>query len=122
MSGGVGDGGPAIRASLHYPESLATDQEGNLYFVEGDAARVRRIDASGIISTYAGTGQAGFGGDDGPANKAMLKKPWGLALDSEGNLYISEIYNNRIRRVDVKTHTITTVAGNGKPDRFDTLM
>jgi photosystem II stability/assembly factor-like uncharacterized protein/sugar lactone lactonase YvrE len=118
----IGDGGPAVKASLDYPDSMAVDRKGNLYFVEGGAARVRRIDAAGVISTYAGTGQAGFNGDGGPATQAMLSNPSGLALDSDGNLYISDFVNNRVRRVDVKTQVISTVAGNGKPERLDVEM
>jgi len=117
-----GDGGPAIQASLDYPSSMALDREGNLFFVEGATDRVRRIDAHGIITTYAGTGQKGYSGDEGPATKATLNNPAGLAVDSEGALYISEYVNNRIRRVDPMTHIITTVAGNGTPKRIDVVM
>ncbi len=117
-----GDGGPAIHASLSYPEHLSADREGNLFFVEGGEDRVRRIDASGMISTYAGTAKAGFGGDGHRADKAMLNNPSGLALDSDGNLYISEFVNNRIRRVDAKTYKISTIAGDGGPERIDVVM
>jgi photosystem II stability/assembly factor-like uncharacterized protein len=116
-----GDGGPAIQASLNYPGSMALDSAGNLFFVEGATDRVRRIDAHGIITTYAGTGQ-GYSGDGGPATKATLNNPAGLAVDSEGALYISEYVNNRIRRVDPMTHIITTIAGNGTPRRIDVVM
>jgi len=112
-----GDGGLAIHAAVIFPSSMAVDGAGNVFLAEGGADRVRRIDARGIITTYAGTGKKGFSGDGGPAEKATLNNPAGVAVDSEGNLYISEYVNNRIRRVDALTHVITTVAGNGKPIR-----
>jgi photosystem II stability/assembly factor-like uncharacterized protein len=115
-----GDDGPALFAKLHWPESLVIDNKKNLFFIEGN--RVRRIDSNGTISTYAGTGEPGFSGDDGPAEKAMLNNPSGLALDEHGNLYIAEYVNNRIRRVDAVTHAIITVAGNGLPHRMDVIM
>jgi photosystem II stability/assembly factor-like uncharacterized protein/sugar lactone lactonase YvrE len=115
-----GDDGAALFAKLHWPESLVMDSKNNLFFIDGN--RVRRIDSSGTISTYAGTGEPGFSGDDGPAEKAKLNNPSGLALDEHGNLYIAEFVNNRIRRVDAATHTITTVAGNGLPHRVDVIM
>jgi photosystem II stability/assembly factor-like uncharacterized protein/sugar lactone lactonase YvrE len=117
-----GDGGLALRAAIEYPSSLAIDTTGNLFFVEGDGERVRRIDQNGVVTTYAGTGLAGFSGDGGPAEEAMLNDPSGLAVDGNGNLFISKFVNNRIRRVDAVTHVITTVAGNGEPHRVDILM
>ena len=115
-----GDGGDAREASLNYPSAMAIDHAGNLFVVEG--GRVRRIDGRGMITTYAGTGQPGFSGDGGQAEIATLNNPAGLAVDPDGNLYISEFVNNRIRRVDAVTHIITTVAGNGKPSRVDSVM
>jgi sugar lactone lactonase YvrE len=117
-----GDGGPAIAATLNYPSALVADKSGNLFFVEGATARVRRIDRLGVITTYAGTGEKGFSGDGGAATEARLNNPSGLAVDEAGNLYIADYVNNRIRRVDAQTHTITTVAGNGKPVRVDVIM
>ncbi|HTC95466.1 MAG TPA: YCF48-related protein [Terriglobales bacterium] len=117
-----GDGGPAVAAALNYPSSIAVDNKGNLFFAEGGTGRVRRIDKSGIITTYAGTGVKGFSGDGGPATEAMLDNPSGLAIDPVGNLYIADFVNNRIRRVDAVSHIITTVAGNGKPRRLDRVM
>jgi photosystem II stability/assembly factor-like uncharacterized protein/sugar lactone lactonase YvrE len=115
-----GDGGPATMASMNYPSSLAVDGRDNIYFVDGN--RIRRIDATGTITTYTGTGQAAFGGDGGPADKAMLNNPSGLAVGPDGNLFIAEYVNNRIRKVDAATHIITTVAGNGLPHRVHVLM
>jgi photosystem II stability/assembly factor-like uncharacterized protein/sugar lactone lactonase YvrE len=117
-----GDDGLAIKAALNYPSSIVLDGAGNLFFVEGATDRVRRIDGQGVIKTYAGTGQKGYSGDGGPADKATLNNPSGLAMDSNGTLYISEYVNNRIRRVDAVTHVITTVAGDGKPKRIDVVM
>jgi sugar lactone lactonase YvrE len=75
-----------------------------------------------MITIYAGTGGRGSGGDGGTADRALLNNPSGIALDQDGNLYISEFENNRIRRVDVRTHVITTVAGDGTPKRVDVQM
>jgi DNA-binding beta-propeller fold protein YncE len=95
----------------------------NVYFAEGALDTVRRLETgTNAISTYAGTGDQGFSGDNGPAMKARLANPSGLAVDAEGNLYISEFVNNRIRKVDAKTHTITTIAGNGLPHRVDVML
>jgi DNA-binding beta-propeller fold protein YncE len=89
------------------------DGAGNLYIVDTDNHRVRRVDAStGIITTVAGTGSAGFGGDGGPASAARLDEPRNVDLDSDGNLYIVDEGNDRIRKV-TPSGTITTVAGNG---------
>jgi sugar lactone lactonase YvrE len=117
-----GDGGPAISAALSFPSSIAVDDRGCLFIVEGGTDRVRRVDEQGMITTYAGTGHRGFSGDGGPADKATLNNPSGIAVDSDGNLYISEYVNNRIRRVDAVTHAITTIAGDGKPYRLDIEM
>jgi DNA-binding beta-propeller fold protein YncE len=96
------------------PSSLLFDPLGNLYFVDGEG-RVRRNDAkTQIIQTVAGSG-TGFSGDGGPAIQARLDSPSALALDSEGNLYIAEFGNHRVRRVDARTGVIQTVAGNGLP-------
>jgi len=115
--GSGGDGGPATSGILASPASLATDGSGNAFVGEGDNFRVRRVDAStGIITTVAGNGTSvlGFVGDGGPATSAGLATPIGLAVDSSGNLFISEEFiANRIRRVDADTGIITTVAGTG---------
>ncbi len=112
-----GDGGPATDAALAMPVGLAIDAAGNVYVAEALGNRVRRIDPDGIISTYAGTGEAGFAGDGGPAGDARLDftyeppGPWfgalALTIDAEGNLYIADTGNNRIRLVD-SSGTITT--------------
>jgi streptogramin lyase len=110
-----GDGGPATKAELFEPYEVRFDQAGNMFFVEMKNHLVRRVDAkTGIISTVAGTGQEGFSGDGGPATKATFRQPHSIALDNEGNIYIADILNHRIRRVDAKTGLIDTIAGNGE--------
>ena len=106
------DGGPAVSAQLHSPTGVTVDGSGNLYIADSDNHRVRKIDASGTITTVAGTGEQGFSGDGGQAIGAQLSHPSGVALDSVGNLYIADRWNNRIRRIDT-TGTITTIAGTG---------
>jgi len=109
-----GDGGPASQASLDYVSGIALDTAGNLFFADLGNQRVRRVDAaSGIIETVAGNGDLGFSGDDGPAVDASLAGPMGVALDADGNLFIADRDNNRVRRVDAATEKIATVAGNG---------
>ena len=110
----------ATKARVNYPSDLAVDAVGNVYFVEGAKDRIRKIDMkTGIISTVAGTGKKGFSGEGDLAIHARLNNPSGLAIDREGNLFICEYVNNRVRRVDSKTGIITTVAGNGLPHRTD---
>jgi len=114
----LGDGGPATSAFLAGPYSVALDAQGNLFISDPGDNRVRRVDAvTGIISTVAGNGTMGFSGDGGPATSASLNLSifGGIALDAEGNLFIADCYNNRIRRVDAATGIITTVAGTGDP-------
>ena len=111
-SGFSGDGGPAIKANFKTPAGLAFDPEGNLYIADRENHRIRKIDTSGNISTFAGIGEAGFSGDDGPAVKARLSLPSGVAIDKKGNLYISDRSNDRIRVVD-KKGVIRTYAGSG---------
>jgi streptogramin lyase len=110
-----GDGGPATAAGLHEPWELRFDRDGNLYWVERLGHVVRRLDAkTGIISSFAGTGAAGFSGDGGPASQAQLNQPHSLAIAPNGDLFICDIKNNRIRRVDMKTGTISTFCGTGE--------
>ena len=103
-----GDGGPAVRAWLYDPLRIAFDRSGNLYIADSANRRVRRVDTSGTITTVAGTGENGYGGDGGPAVEAQLGRPTGVAVDGSGNLYISDSLNHRIRRVSA-SGTITTV-------------
>lgn len=110
-----GDGGPATKADLNEPYEVRFDQAGNLFFVDMASAVVRRVAAkTGVITTVAGTGQAGFSGDGGPAVKAQFKQPHSIQLDSQGNLFVCDIGNHRIRKVNLKTGIITTFAGTGQ--------
>ncbi|MEI7732519.1 MAG: hypothetical protein WCO56_23305 [Verrucomicrobiota bacterium] len=110
-----GDGGPAIQAQLNQPHELRFDTAGDLYIADTASHRVRKVNLkTGIITTVAGTGMAGFSGDGGPAIKAALKLPISIQLDRAGNIFLCDIGNHRIRRVDTKTGIITTVTGNGQ--------
>ena len=107
-----GDGGHALSALLNYPAGVAVDDSGILYIADTGNHRIRRVDTAGIITTIAGTGEAGFGGDGGPAVEALLNSPRGITVDGTGNLFIADYENSRIRRVD-SMGIITTVAGVG---------
>ena len=109
-----GDGIAASSAQLNNPAGVRLDKAGNLFIVEGNGNRVRRVDVvSGKISTVAGTGTGGYGGDGGLATAASLNTPSDVEVDVAGNLYISDSQNCRIRKVDAATGIITTVAGTG---------
>jgi sugar lactone lactonase YvrE len=111
---GLGDGGLATSASLALPSGVALDGSGNLFIADWLSERIRRVDAvAGTISTVAGNGTAGFSGDGGPATSASLNQAYGVAVDGSGNLFIGDTDNNRIRRVDAATGTISTAAGSG---------
>ena len=105
--GGNGDGGPATNALLLEPRNIAVDPDGTLYVSDFGAHRVYRVSSAGILTTLAGTGSAGFSGDDGAGQLAQLNSPAGLASDSNGSLYIADSSNNRVRRLYLGV--ITTV-------------
>jgi sugar lactone lactonase YvrE len=116
----LGDGGPATSASLCNPVDVALDAAGNMYIADSGLLcsgpggnTVRKVDPNGIITTVAGTGETGFSGDGGPAISAQLNAPFAVAVDQAGNLYIADLFNYRIRKVDLKG-IITTVAGTGE--------
>ena len=111
--GSSGDGGPATSAQLAFPVDVAVGSDGSLYIPENGTHKIRKVSAAGIIGTIAGTGVAGFSGDGGPATSAQLNGPTQLALDSQGNLFISDATNLRVRRIDAGTGIISTVAGIG---------
>ncbi len=118
-TGAAGDGGPATQATLNGPSSLAADGSGNVYVSCRFSNSVRRITPGGSIDLVAGTGAAGYSGDGGPASLAALNEPSGLAVDSSGSLYVFDLRNFRIRRVDAGTRLIATFAGNGSPNSGD---
>lgn len=121
-AGPTGDRGPSLAAGLQSPSHLLLDRAGDLYVVDPVNDRVRLIDAkTRTITTVAGSTK-GFSGDGGPATLAQLDNPSAIALDSEGNLYIADYVNHRIRRVDARTKIIQTVAGNGFPHHVHVLM
>lgn len=113
--GDSGDGGRATEARLFFPYQMARDAGGNLYIVDRGAHRVRKVDPAGTITTLAGTGTAGFGGDGGPATEAQLSAPRGVAVDAQGNVYIADSGNHRVRRV-TPDGLISTIAGTGRPE------
>ena len=113
-AGFSGDNGPATGASLNFPYALAVDDTGHLYIADHSNNRIRCVNLSThIITTVAGNGTGGFGGDGGLATAALLGGPSGLALDASGDLFIADQWNCRIREVNLSTGIISTVAGNG---------
>jgi uncharacterized protein (TIGR03437 family) len=120
-----GDGGPATSAELSQPSAVAVDSGGNVYIADYGNYTVRKVDTSGKISTIAGTGVWGYSGDGGPANKAMLAQPYALAIDSSGNIYISDLGNSNIREIttDGNIHTIISnvMAGSIAVDAADSI-
>lgn len=108
-----GDGGLATAAELNEPYEVRFDGDGNMFFVEMQNHLIRRVDAkTGVITTVAGTGQAGDGGDGGPAIRAKFNRPHSIALDDKGHLYVADIGNHRIRRIDLKTGVVESIAGS----------
>lgn len=112
--GHAGDGGPARLAELSTPHEVRFDSKGNMLIAERDSHVIRLVARTGRISTIAGTAVPGYSGDQGPAAQAQLRQPHSIALDSDDNLYICDIQNNRVRRRDAATGIITTFAGNGE--------
>ena len=109
-----GDGGPATQARLS-PSGVTVDGAGNIYIADGGNNRIRKVDAAtGTISTIAGTGEWGDSGDGGPATEARLAFPNDVAVGTTGDVYVSDNSNNRIRKIDVATGTISTIAGTGE--------
>lgn len=112
--GWSGDGGPALQAQLNEPYEVRFDRAGNMLVVEMKNHLVRRVDAvTRVITTIAGIGKPGFSGDGGPSTKAQLNQPHSIQLDAAGHLFICDIGNHRLRRVDAKTGVITTFSGTG---------
>jgi sugar lactone lactonase YvrE len=111
-AGYSGDGGQATSAELDIPYGITVDSNGNLYIADSANSVIRKVTPAGVISTVAGNGNNGYSGDGGQATSAQLNEPPKLAVDSTGNLYIADLYNERIRKV-TPTGVISTVAGNG---------
>src|SRR5262245_23619708 len=122
-----GDGGPATQAQLYNPRAIGFDKNGDAYIADALNERIRKIDANGVISTFAGSGPVdangqlqngstptGTNGDGGPATSAVFNQPHGVAADSKGNVYIADSSNHRLRKVDT-AGTISTIAGTGDP-------
>ena len=110
----AGDGGPATAASLYLPAGIAVDGAGNVYIADVGNSRIREVSAvTGFITTVAGNATSGFAGDGGLATAASLNLPFGVAVDSAGNLYIGDFGNDRVRKVTAATGIITTIGGNG---------
>src|SRR3954465_3082667 len=110
-----GDGGPATKAELNGPTGVAVAPDGSLFICDTANQRIRKVSPSGIISTFAGTGQPGWSGDGGPATAAKLNEPYEVRFDAAGNVYWVERLSATVRKWDAKTHLVTTIAGSGTP-------
>ena len=107
----AGDGSPAVQASIFGPRAVCMDSKGNTYICEREGNGVRRVDANGIMSTFAGTGEKGYSGDGGPALTAVWNGPKAIRCDHQDNVIVVETENHAIRRIDAVTGAVTTVAG-----------
>ncbi len=115
FAGAAGDGSPAlVPGKLDGPFGVAFDKDGNTFIVEMIGLRVLRIDVLGSMTPLAGTGKKGDGGDGGPASKAEFNGPHSLAVGPDGTVYVADTWNNRVRKIDPKTETISAFAGTGE--------
>lgn len=113
-SGFSGDGGPATAANVSQIDGICSDLSGNIYFGDRANGRIRKVNsATGIITTFAGNGIIGYGGDGGNADTAKFNLVSGMTIDNNGHLYFADRGNNRVRKINAATHVITTIAGNG---------
>lgn len=114
ISGYSGDGGPATDARVSQVDGICSDLSGNIYFGDRSNGRIRKVNVStGIITTYAGNGVIGYGGDGGNADTAKFFRVGGMTINASGDLYFADMGNNRIRKITATTHIITNIAGNG---------
>ena len=114
-SGHSGDGAPALEADIREPYEIRFDRAGNLYFVDMPSHVVRRVTPDGRIETIAGTGEPGFSGDGGPAIQAAFRQPHSVEIAPDGAVFVADIGNHRIRRIDPGTGIVETFAGTGEP-------
>lgn len=112
-AGSAGDGGPATAAQIDNPFGVGRGPDGALWFCEYTGQRIRKVNRDGTIQTVAGTGEKGYRGDGGPATQATFNLPHELRFDHAGNVFIADMMNNAVRRIDAKTGVITTFAGTG---------
>jgi len=118
-AGSSGDGLVATSAFFNSPKGIVMDTAGSFYIADMLNNRIRKVSSTtGVVSTIAGTGVAGFSGDNSYATAAQLNNPTGLTLDTNGNLYIADKNNNRIRKISVSLGIISTIAGNGTMSFF----
>ena len=115
----IGDGGPATEAVVVGARAVSVDGKGNTYICEREGNAIRRVDVQGKIATIAGTGTAGYGGDGGEAKKATFNGPKGIRCDRAGNVFVVDTENHAIRRIEVATGLVTTVAGGRKGSAGD---
>jgi streptogramin lyase len=115
----IGDGGPADKAILVGARAVCVDGKGNVYVCEREGNAIRKIDSTGVITTIAGTGQAGGGGDGGTAKSATFRGPKAIRADAAGNLYVVDTENHSVREIDMATGIVSTVAGGRKGDGGD---
>jgi uncharacterized protein (TIGR03437 family) len=113
-AGFAGDGGAATAAQLKFPAGVAFDAAGNLYIADSFNSRIRKVDTSGNIATIAGTGDFGYFGDTNAATKAGMNRPYSLAIDKSGNLYIADAYNDVVRKITTSSGIMSTFAGNSQ--------
>jgi hypothetical protein len=115
----IGDGGPATKAVIVGARAVCVDGLGNTYICEREGNAIRKVDSKGIITTIAGTGAMGYDGDGGPAIKATFRGPKGIRCDRQGNIFVVDTENHAIRKINVKTGIVTTVAGGRKGPEGD---
>lgn len=115
----LGDGGKASEAIIVGARTVCVDGKGNIYICEREGNAIRKVDGKGIITTVAGTGASGYAGDGADAVKALFKGPKAIRCDALGNLYIVDTENHAVRKIDIRTNVVTTVAGGRRSGAGD---